>query len=316
MSTMTVPRRGRNLPDLSGKRPRPRAGGDWLGPGAFILMHLACLAVFLTGADVLALSLCGICYLLQMVGITAGYHRYFAHRSYKTSRAFQFVLAWLGCSAAQRGPLWWTAQHRNHHRTSDTPEDLHSPVAYCFWWSHIGWVLSPEPYSGERETVRDFSCYPELRWLDRYDWTPPIVLAVLCFLIGGWSGLVWGFVVSSVLSHHATFTVNSICHLWGRQRYDTGDASRNNLFVALITFGEGWHNNHHHYQSSANQGFRWWEIDISYYLIRLLGAVGLVWDIRRPPWAKVFDKAKERQHTAFGTSPTSQVPGKIAAGPP
>jgi stearoyl-CoA desaturase (Delta-9 desaturase) len=292
MSTTTIIRRS---PKLSGSLKKPtkrQARNTWLGPGTFILMHIACLAVFVTGAGVLALSLCGVCYLLQMVGITVGYHRYFSHRSFKTSRPFQFVLACLGCSASQRGPLWWTGHHRHHHRTSDTPEDLHSPISHSFWWSHIGWVLSPVSDNLDEQSVRDFSRYPEMRWLDRFHWTPPIVLALLCLLIGGWSGLVWGFVVSSVLSHHATFTVNSICHLWGRRRYATTDASRNNLFVALITLGEGWHNNHHHYQSSANQGFFWWEIDFSYYLIRLLACMRLVWDVRTPPQTKLLRVAK------------------------
>jgi len=303
MSTLNLSHRG---PSLSGLRqpPQPQAASAWLGPGVFILMHVACLGVLLTGVNVLALSLCGACYFLQMVGVTVGYHRYFAHRAYKTSRAFQFVLACLGCSASQRGPLWWAAQHRHHHRTSDTSEDRHSPVTTSFWWSHIGWVLAPEPNGGGGQAVRDLSRYPELRWLDRYHWVPPIGLAVLCFLIGGWSGLVWGFFVGSVLSHHATFTVNSICHLWGRRRYPTGDASRNNLFVALITLGEGWHNNHHHYQSSANQGFFWWEIDVSYYVIRLLGYVGLIWAVRKPPRAKVLGEA----------GPAGDISGRLSRG--
>ncbi len=261
-----------------------RAAVDRIGVGAFVLMHVACLAVFATGVDATAILLCAACYLLHMVGITAGYHRYFSHRSYKTSRAFQFALGWLGCTASQRGPLWWAARHRHHHRTSDTHEDRHSPVAHTFWTSHIGWVLTSEAYGPEDEkAVRDLSRYPELRWLDRNHAVPAIVLAAVCFLIGGWSGLVWGFFVSSVLSHHATFLVNSACHLWGSRRFATGDASRNNLMVALVTLGEGWHNNHHHYQSSANQGFRWWEIDLTYYLIRGLARIGLVWDVRTPP---------------------------------
>ncbi len=271
MSTLTISR---------GVPTRPPLGR--VTAVAFGLMHVACLGVFVTGANALALTLCGVVYFLQMVGITAGYHRYFAHRAYKTSRAFQFVLAWLGCSASQRGPIWWAAQHRHHHRTSDTPEDLHSPVAHSLWRSHIGWVFAPESSGTDEQTVKDLIRYPELRWLDHYYWLPPLALAGLCFLLGGWAGLVWGFFVSSVLSHHATFTVNSVCHLWGRRRYATTDASRNNLFVALITLGEGWHNNHHHYQSSANQGFFWWEIDISYAILRLLGLFGVIWDIRKP----------------------------------
>jgi stearoyl-CoA desaturase (delta-9 desaturase) len=222
-----------------------------------------------------------------MFAITAGYHRYFSHRSYKTGRVFQFVLAWFGCSAMQKGPLWWTAHHRRHHRHSDTAQDPHSPRANSFWWSHVGWLLALDPASHDDHDVRDWKRYPELRWLNRNHWVPGIMLAGLCWLLAGWSGLVWGFFVSTVLLYHATFAVNSLCHLFGRRRYQTSDESRNNLFVALITLGEGWHNNHHHYQSSANQGFFWWEIDVSYYLIKMMGWFGLVWDIRKPPRARV-----------------------------
>ncbi|MHB8974475.1 MAG: acyl-CoA desaturase [Pirellulaceae bacterium] len=255
---------------------------------AFGLMHVACLGAFVTGSNVSALTLCGVVYFLQMVGITVGYHRYFSHRTFKTSRAFQFALACLGCGASQRGPIWWAAHHRHHHRTSDTPEDLHSPVAHTFWQSHVGWVFSPQSDETNEQTVKDLVRYPELRWLDRYYWLPPLALAVLCFLVGGWAGLVWGFFVSSILSHHATFLVNSVCHLWGTRHYATSDASRNNLFVALVTLGEGWHNNHHHYPNSAQQGFRWWELDVSYYLIRLLASIGLVYDVRKVPRAKLL----------------------------
>jgi len=251
-------------------------------------LHLACLAVFLTGTTPVALVLCGACYLLRMLGITVGYHRYFSHRSFKTGRTFQFVLACLGCSAAQKGPLWWTAHHREHHRYSDTPDDPHSPRMRGWWWAHVGWVLAPDHNETNWREVPDWSRHAELRWLDRNHWVPPLMLAALCWLIGGWSGLVWGFCISTVLLYHAVFTVNSLCHIVGRRRYATSDDSRNNSFVALITLGEGWHNNHHHYQSSANQGFFWWEIDISYYVIQVLGCLGLVWDIRKPPRAKVF----------------------------
>ena len=290
MSSATLSTRQPKLPRLPvpGQSTRHHAPSAWLGPAAFVLMHVACLAVFLTGVSAQALALCGAVYFLQMFGITAGYHRYFSHRSYRTSRAFQFALAWLGCSAAQKGPLWWAAQHRHHHRTSDTPEDLHSPVAHTLWWSHVGWVLSPASDATDARAVKDLARYPELRWLDRNHWLPPLALAGLCLLAGGWAGLVWGLCVGGVLSHHATFLVNSACHLWGRRRYATADASRNNLAVAVLTLGEGWHNNHHHYQSSARQGFRWWEVDVSYYLIRLLACLGLVWDVRRPPVAKVM----------------------------
>jgi len=262
----------------------------WLKSLPFIGLHLACLAVLFTGADVTAVVLCGVTYFLRMFGITGGYHRYFAHRAYKTSRVGQFLLGWLGCSALQKGPLWWASHHREHHRHSDTPDDPHSPHRTSFWWSHLGWILSTEHEETPWESIQDWSRFPELRWLDRNHWVPGISLAVLCFLLGAavggwagaWSALVWGFVISTVLVYHATFSINSLSHLIGSRRYATDDESRNNLFLALITLGEGWHNNHHHYQSSANQGFFWWEIDISFAVIRLLGWTGLVWDIRKP----------------------------------
>jgi len=240
------------------------------------------LAIFFVSATSLGVVLCAGLYFVRMFGITAGYHRYFSHHSYKTSRWFQFVLACLGCSAMQKGPLWWTAHHREHHRHSDTAQDPHSPRTKSFWWSHIGWILSKDYEETNWPEIRDWSRYPELRWLNRNHWLPGFVLAVICFLVGGWTGLVWGFFVSTVLLYHAVFAVNSVCHLFGRRRYATPDQSRNNLWVALVTLGEGWHNNHHRYQSSTNQGFFWWEIDVSYYLIKLLGCLGLVWSIRKP----------------------------------
>ena len=235
----------------------------------------------------LALSLCVALYFVRMFGITAGYHRYFSHRSYKTSRVFQFVMAWLGCSAMQKGPLWWAGHHRHHHRYSDADGDVHSPYRPSLWWSHLGWVLSPKYAHTAWPSVRDWDRYPELRLLNRFHWVPGLCLAVLCYVVAGWSGLAWGWVVSTVLLYHATFTVNSVCHRFGGRRYATKDDSRNNLAVALLTLGEGWHNNHHHYQASARQGFVWWQVDFSYYMLRLLGLVGLVWNIRVPPPHKI-----------------------------
>jgi len=278
----------KSAPALTGKI-------SWNAIAVFILLHLACLAAFFTEISWYVLILCGASYLVQMIGITVGYHRLFAHRSFKTSRPVQFLLACLGCSASQSGPSWWVARHRHHHRVSDTEADIHSPVAHGFWWSHCGWILSSDSDGTDADFVKDLKRYPEIRWLDRYFWVPPLVLAGLCFLLGGWSGLIWGFLISTVLTHHATFTVNSICHVWGRQRYATGDASRNNFLVALLTLGEGWHNNHHHYQSSAKQGVRWWEIDVSYYLIRLLACFRCVWHVRTPP--KKGEATDSEQHS-------------------
>lgn len=266
---------------------------DWLSNVPFIALHVSCLAVFFVSPSWPSLVLFGALYFGRTFGISAGYHRYFAHRSYKTSRVFQFMLAWLGCSALQKGPLWWAAHHREHHRHTDTPEDPHSPIAGSVWWSHVGWILAPDYDETNWPAVKDWAPYWELRWLNRLHWVPGLALAALCWLIDGWSGLVWGFLLSTVLLYHATFAVNSICHLFGSRRYATADASRNNWWVALLTLGEGWHNNHHHYQSSANQGFLWWEIDVSYYLIQFLGLTGVVWDIRKPAPRVVAASAKQ-----------------------
>jgi stearoyl-CoA desaturase (delta-9 desaturase) len=255
----------------------------WLKSLPFMGMHLACLAVIFTGITPLALMLCAGLYFIRMFGITAGYHRYFAHRAYKTSRAFQFVLAWLGCSALQKGPLWWASHHRQHHRHSDTEQDVHSPITRSIWWAHLGWILVPDYDQTDWVSIKDFVRFPELRWLNRHYWLPGSLLGVVCYLLSGWSGLFCGFFLSTVLLYHGTFTINSLCHVFGKKRFATADESRNNFWLALLTMGEGWHNNHHHYQSSANQGFYWWEIDLSFYVIQFLGLLGLVWDIRKPP---------------------------------
>jgi stearoyl-CoA desaturase (Delta-9 desaturase) len=259
----------------------------WLRSLPFIGVHLACLGAFWTGVSWQALALCAALYVIRMFGITAGYHRYFAHRSYRTSRAFQFVLAWIGGSAVQKGPLWWAGHHRHHHKYSDEEPDVHSPVLRGFWWSHVGWFLCTRYDDTDFDAIKDFSKYPELQWLNHYHVVPGVVLAIGCFLAMGWQGLVWGFFISTVLLYHGTFVINSLCHMMGTVRYQTDDDSKNSLLLALITLGEGWHNNHHHYQSSTRQGFFWWEIDLSYYGLTALSWVGLVWDLRTPPPAVV-----------------------------
>lgn len=243
-SVQTVPSASASLSGSGSPWLQPRRLGlpNWMKSAPFIVLHLCFVAVFFVPVDVTAVVLCAATYFLRMFGITGGYHRYFAHRSYKTGRIFQFVLAWLGCSAMQKGPLWWASHHREHHRHSDTPQDPHSPYETSFWWSHVGWVLSTEHQVTLWESIPDLRRYPELRWLDRNYWVPGIVLAVICFLIHGWTGLVWGFVVSTILCYHATFTINSLNHLFGKRRYATTDDSRNNFWLALLTLGEGWHN--------------------------------------------------------------------------
>ncbi|MBX3271499.1 MAG: acyl-CoA desaturase [Sandaracinaceae bacterium] len=219
---------------------------------------------------------------LRMWAVTAVHHRYFAHRTYETSRPFQFVLAVLAQLSTQRGVLWWAAHHRAHHLYSDTERDLHSPKQDGFWHSHLGWIFSD---SGDTDwkRIQDFAKYPELVWLNRWHLVPPIVLGVVVFLLFGWPGLLIGYFLSQVMTWHATYVINSLCHVWGERRFETKDTSRNNLWLALLTLGEGWHNNHHHYMNSCRQGFYWWEIDITYYVLRALAAVGLVWDLKAPP---------------------------------
>lgn len=253
----------------------------------FLLVHLACLAAFWTGVTTKALILCAVLYLVRMFAVTAGYHRYFSHRSYKTSRAGQFVLALLCQSTTQKSVLWWAAKHRHHHRHADTEDDVHSPRHRGFWYSHLGWIFSPKHEETPHDAVPDLTKFPELVWLDRNQKVPAVVLAALCYLIAGWPGLVVGFFWSTVILYHATFAINSLAHVVGKQRYITGDDSRNNWWLAIITLGEGWHNNHHHYMSSTRQGFRWWEFDPTYYVLKALSWARVVWDLREPPEAVV-----------------------------
>jgi stearoyl-CoA desaturase (delta-9 desaturase) len=248
-----------------------------------VLVHVVALGAFFVPFSWTVLGVCLTTYVVRVFGVTGGFHRYFSHRTYKTSRAFQFVLAWVATSAVQKGVLWWSAHHRHHHRYSDLHGDLHSPGLQGFIWAHIGWILAPDYERTEIERVPDLAKYPELVWLNTWHLVPPITLAVGLFLLGGIPWLIWGFFVSTVLCWHATFVINSLTHMFGRRRYVTKDDSRNSFLLALVTMGEGWHNNHHYYQSSTRQGFFWWEIDLTYYVLRLLALVGLVWDLREPP---------------------------------
>ena len=265
----------------------------------FLVLHASVLMVFWVGWSWVAVLMAVLLYATRMFAITGFYHRYFSHKTFRTSRSMQFVFAVFGASAVQRGPLWWASNHRTHHACSDQPTDVHSPVHHGFWWSHLGWVLSHQQGTTNLKKIRDFARFPELRFLDRFDVLVPFVLAVSLFVFGEWlesaypyletnglQMLVWGFVISTVALYHGTFTINSLSHLFGTRPYPTSDNSRNNFLLALLTLGEGWHNNHHHYPSSTRQGFRWWELDITYYLLRGFQFCGLIWDIRPVPrWA-------------------------------
>ncbi len=317
--------RSRSTPDHPGRAPRgpwvtvmrwfdtgasaPVAGGDgnrvdWLRAIPFVAMHLACLAVIWVGVSWVAVGVALALYALRMFAITAFYHRYFAHRTFRTSRAVQFLFAVIGAASVQRGPLWWAAHHRNHHRHTETAADPHSPTVHGFWWSHMGWFLTTEGFRTDWARIPDLVKYPELRWLDRFDTLVPIALAAALFGLGallervapglGTSGgqmLVWGFFISTVVLFHATVTINSLAHRFGTRRFATGDDSRNNLWLALLTFGEGWHNNHHFFPGTARQGFYWWEVDLTWYGLRAMAALGLVRDLKPVP-AWVLAKAE------------------------
>jgi stearoyl-CoA desaturase (delta-9 desaturase) len=268
---------------------------DWARIVPFIGLHLACLAVLWVGVSWIAVLVAVLSYALRMFAITAFYHRYFSHRTFRTSRPVQFFFALVGAASTQRGPLWWAAHHRHHHKSADREEDPHSP-RHGFLWSHMGWFLSRKHFATDHSQIPDLMKYPELRILDRYDLLVPVVYAIGMFFLGvvlnalfpalgtsGWQMLIWGYFISTVVLIHVTLTINSLAHVWGRRRYATSDDSRNNWFLALLTLGEGWHNNHHHYPGSARQGFYWWEIDISYYVLRMMSWVGLVRDLKSVP---------------------------------
>ena len=268
---------------------------DWLRALPFIALHLGCLGVVWVGVSATAMWVALALYGVRMFAITGFYHRYFSHRTFKASRPVQFAFALLGASAAQRGPLWWAAHHRHHHVHADKPADPHSP-RHGFWRSHVGWLLTRGAFRTDTSRIGDLLKFPELRWLDRYDTVVPLLLAIVLFVAGealerwapalGTSGpqlLVWGFFVSTVVLFHATVTINSLAHRMGSRRYATGDDSRNNWWLALLTFGEGWHNNHHFFPGSARQGFRWWEIDLTWYGLRGLQALRLVRDLKPVP---------------------------------
>jgi len=268
---------------------------DWVRIIPFVALHLACLGVIWVGVSAIAVAVCVAGYLVRMFAITAFYHRYFAHKTFKVSRPVQFLAALIGASATQRGPLWWAAHHRHHHKAADRPDDPHSPTQ-GFWWSHMGWFLSRRHFAADLDQVPDLAQFPELRWLDRYDLIVPVLYALAMFGLGallervapglgtnGWQMLVWGYFISTIVLIHVTLTINSLAHCWGTRRYATRDQSRNNAVLAVLTLGEGWHNNHHHYPGSARQGFYWWEIDISFYVLRFLSFFGIVRNLKSVP---------------------------------
>jgi stearoyl-CoA desaturase (delta-9 desaturase) len=273
----------------------PRAF-DWVRCLPFLAMHLACLGVIWVGWSPFAVAFALFLYVIRMFAITGFYHRYFSHRSFKSGRILQLAMALLGSASVQRGPLWWAAHHRHHHRHSDLESDIHSPFQHGFLWSHMVWFTSTVSFATDYDKIKDFARFPELRFLNRYDLVVPVLFAVGIYALGmvlavqvpalatnGPQLLIWGFFISTVALYHGTFTINSLAHVYGSRRFETGDHSRNNPLLALITLGEGWHNNHHRYPAAARQGFYWWEIDLTYYGLRAMAALGLIWDLREEP---------------------------------
>lgn len=265
---------------------------------AFLLVHLAAIGVVFLGFSWAGVALCLASYYLRMFAVTAGFHRYFSHRTYKLGRVSQFLLAFLGETAAQKGVLWWASHHRNHHKYSDTPADLHSPVQYGFLWSHIGWILSGKSAEPDYANIPDLVKYPELRWLDRNQYLPTVLYAIALTLAFGPVGLFYGYFLSTVLLWHGTFSINSIMHVFGRRVFVTSDDSRNSMIFALVTMGEGWHNNHHFYPGSAAQGFRWWQIDMSYYALWIGEKIRIVQGLRRPPRLATLARAAMKASSA------------------
>jgi stearoyl-CoA desaturase (delta-9 desaturase) len=285
-------------------RPSEREQLDKLRVGFFLAIHLGCLAVIWVGVSGAAVAAFFASYVARMFFVTAFYHRYFSHRAFGAGRITQFVMALLGCTAGQRGPLWWAGHHREHHLLADTPDDPHSPAHRGMWYAHTVWFLTKGSFRLRSERIRDWQRFPELRWLERFDWVPFVALGAGMYVLGewlstrypgagtsGWQMLVWGFFLSTVALYHATYTINSLAHRYGSRRFSTRDSSRNNFLLALLTLGEGWHNNHHRYPVSARQGFFWWEVDVSFIVLRGLSALGIVRDLRPVP-ASVLREAR------------------------
>ena len=288
-------------------------GLDWVRVIPFMLLHLGCFAVIWVGCSWWAAGFAALLYVVRMFAITGIYHRYFSHKSYKLNRFWQFMAGVLGNTSAQRGPLWWAAHHRHHHRYSDEAEDIHSPKQRGFWWSHMFWFLGKSNFRTHSELIPDLTKFPELVWLDRFDILVPLIAGIASWYMGyalelagfhtsGAQFLVW-FFISTVAVAHGTFTINSLSHVFGSRRFNTTDTSRNNFLLALITLGEGWHNNHHHFQSTVRQGFRWYEIDMTWYTLVALSWFGITRDLKGIPQA-VRDQMDQLENPAPATAPT------------
>jgi stearoyl-CoA desaturase (delta-9 desaturase) len=288
---------------------------DFVRVAPFLFLHLGCLGVLWVGWSPVAVASAVVLYFARMFAVTAIHHRYFSHKTYRTSRPVQFLMAvWAG-TAVQRGSLWWAYHHRHHHEHSDGPEDAHSPHVHGFWWSHIGWITSRRNFPTDYTTIKDLAKFPELVWLNRFDLVVPVLFAAGVFGTGellahlapalGTNGpqlLVWGFFISTTVLFHGTACINSLAHLLGRPRFRTEDDSRNSFLLAIVTLGEGWHNNHHRYQSATRNGFYWWEFDPTYYGLKLLSWTGLIWGLKPVPRSVLEEGAHADHHASVAAA--------------
>ncbi|MGE0042012.1 MAG: acyl-CoA desaturase [Vicinamibacterales bacterium] len=277
-----------------------------LAVGVFWTVQASALLVFVVPFTWAYVGLWAASHFVRAVGLTLAYHRYFAHRAFQMSRGARFFWALAGTAAMQKGPIWWAGHHIDHHKYADREGDPHSPRVSGFYHAHVGWFLSDTRHdrlAPNNPVVRDFGGVPEIRWLDRWYVVPPLALAAGLYLAGGLPWLVWGFCLPTTTLAHATFAINTVNHLWGTRRFDTVDDSRNNLLTAVFAVGEGWHNNHHRYQRAARNGFYWWEVDVTWYVIRAMAAVGLAWDVQPVP-ARIYAEAAGRPP---GAAPASDA---------
>jgi stearoyl-CoA desaturase (delta-9 desaturase) len=259
----------------------------WLVQASVVLVFAVPFAWSLVG-------LWAVSHFLRAIGLTLAFHRYFAHRAFQMNRVTRFIWTFIAVSAMQKGPLWWAGHHVNHHKFADRDGDPHSPSVSGVYYAHIGWFLNDaknDRLEASNPVVRDFSNFPEIYWLDRLNAVPPLALAIAMYLIGGFPWLVWGFCAPTMTLAHSTFAINTVNHMFGSRRFETIDESRNNLITAFFAAGEGWHNNHHRYQRAARNGFYWWELDLTYYAIRAMAAVGLAWDLQQVP-ARIYEEAR------------------------
>ena len=260
----------------------------------FWVVQCSAFLIFFISFSWTFLALWAVSHFLRAIGLTLAFHRYFAHRSFQMNRTARFVWSFIGTAAMQKGPLWWAGHHVNHHRYADRDGDPHSPMVSGIYYAHIGWFLNDARHDrleASNPVMRDFSKAPEIVWLNKNFWAPPLLLAIAMFLIGGMPWLIWGFCVPTMTLAHATFAINTVNHMFGSRRFDTIDESRNNLVTAFFAVGEGWHNNHHRYQRSARNGFYWWEFDPTWYVIRLMQMIGLVWDVKTVPH-RIYEEAR------------------------